>query len=188
MADELRTRGIIVWLDVDNMSGSTLEAMASAVENAYVVIVVLSKAYKSSTACRTEAEYAYTLKKPVVPVKFNDYMATGWLGALMGTKLWFNLGGLTDEQYAEKIGAMCTEIDHVAKRHRSSTSLPPTSLPTATASRFPHSVAVEAAAAPPSTAIDDDTRLDGLEAAVRSAVETALAETFAKARFGTRLS
>lgn len=129
LADSLRSRGIKVWVDVDNMSGSTLEAMASAVENAYAVVVVLSEAYKNSTACRTEAEYAYTLKKNIVPVKNNEgFTASGWLGALMGTKLWFNFGGLMRAQWEQKVSALLTEVHRVAKRVAPSTTtgmLPP---------------------------------------------------------------
>ncbi len=80
-----------LWMDVDSMSGSTLEAMALAVEGAVAVIVIVSPAYKRSAACRTEAEYAYQLKKPIVPVKNQPYSADGWLGALLGTKLYFQV-------------------------------------------------------------------------------------------------
>ena len=36
------------WMDVDNMSGSTLEAMAKAVEGSAVVLICVSKKYKES--------------------------------------------------------------------------------------------------------------------------------------------
>ncbi len=36
------------WMDVDKMSGSTLEAMAQAVEDSAVVLVCVSKKYKES--------------------------------------------------------------------------------------------------------------------------------------------
>ncbi len=39
--------------------GSTLEAMAKAVEDSAAVLVCVSKRYKESQACRTEAEYAF---------------------------------------------------------------------------------------------------------------------------------
>ena len=45
------------------MGGSTLEAMASAVENAAVVLIGLSEKYKLSPNCRTEAEYTFQLRK-----------------------------------------------------------------------------------------------------------------------------
>ncbi len=42
-----------MWIDVDQMEGSTLEAMASAVENAAVVLIGVSEKYKKSPNCRT---------------------------------------------------------------------------------------------------------------------------------------
>ena len=51
--------GFKVWIDVDLMEGSTLEAMASAVENAAVVIIGVSEKYKRSPNCRTGCEVMY---------------------------------------------------------------------------------------------------------------------------------
>eukprot|EP00051_Salpingoeca_urceolata_P005274 m.71690 g.71690 ORF g.71690 m.71690 type:complete len:803 (-) comp14202_c0_seq1:188-2596(-) len=90
----LEARGFKVWIDVADLAGSTLEAMADAVERSNVVVTILSEHYKDSSACRTEAEYAYQLHKPIVPIKREEtgvplYEPTGWLGALMGSKLWF---------------------------------------------------------------------------------------------------
>ena len=49
----LQSEGHQVWIDVEQMGGSTLEAMAGAVENAKVVLVCLSEKYKTSPNCRT---------------------------------------------------------------------------------------------------------------------------------------
>ena len=40
--------GYQTWMDVDRMSGSTLEAMAKAVEGSAVVLMCVSKKYKES--------------------------------------------------------------------------------------------------------------------------------------------
>lgn len=45
---ELQRAGYQTWMDVDRMSGSTLEAMAKAVEGSAVVLVCISKRYKES--------------------------------------------------------------------------------------------------------------------------------------------
>ena len=50
------------------MSGSTLEAMALAVEGAAAVLLCISKRYKESQACRAEAEYAYQQRKRIIPI------------------------------------------------------------------------------------------------------------------------
>lgn len=48
----LRKNGFKVWMDVDDMAGSTLEAMARAVEEAEVILVCYSRKYKDSDNCR----------------------------------------------------------------------------------------------------------------------------------------
>lgn len=53
ITDHLRSAGYNVWMDVDNLTGSTLGAMAEAVENATVVLICISESYKESLACRT---------------------------------------------------------------------------------------------------------------------------------------
>jgi len=91
LANFLHEAGFPIWIDVEQMEGSVLETMAEAVENSSVVVIGLSSNYKESQACRTEAEYAYRLKKEIVFVMVEDgYVATGWLGAMLGNKLWYN--------------------------------------------------------------------------------------------------
>eukprot|EP00550_Attheya_septentrionalis_P005492 CAMPEP_0198296402 /NCGR_PEP_ID=MMETSP1449-20131203/32327_1 /TAXON_ID=420275 /ORGANISM="Attheya septentrionalis, Strain CCMP2084" /LENGTH=605 /DNA_ID=CAMNT_0043997009 /DNA_START=14 /DNA_END=1831 /DNA_ORIENTATION=+ len=89
---ELESAGFEVWLDLEKMSGSTLQAMAEAVEDSAVIISCVSQKYQESVACRTEAEYAYSLNKEVVPLMFEEqpWRASGWLGAQLGTKLWYD--------------------------------------------------------------------------------------------------
>jgi hypothetical protein len=82
--------GYKVWMDVDQMQGSILEAMAGAVEDSACVVVCMCSEYKESNACRTEGEYAYRLNKPIIPIRPVDYTAQGWLGALLGNKLYFD--------------------------------------------------------------------------------------------------
>ena len=50
---QLQEQGYKVWMDVDEMGGSTLESMARAVENASVVLVCVSQKYKESPNCRS---------------------------------------------------------------------------------------------------------------------------------------
>ena len=49
----VQTEGYRVWIDYEQMGGSTLQAMAEAVENAAVVLVCMSEKYKESPNCRT---------------------------------------------------------------------------------------------------------------------------------------
>ncbi|XP_077867140.1 uncharacterized protein LOC144356158 [Saccoglossus kowalevskii] len=94
--NKLKDAGYKVWMDIEQMEGSTLEAMASAVENAAVVLICFSQKYKDSPSCRTEAEYTYRLNKPFIPLKIqSDYQPDGWLGILLGTKLYFDFSAAT---------------------------------------------------------------------------------------------
>ncbi|XP_013394066.1 uncharacterized protein LOC106161607 isoform X2 [Lingula anatina] len=107
--DYLRTCGYKVWMDVDHMTGSTLEAMAHAVEKAAVILICMSQQYKDSPSCRTEAEYAYRLRKDVVPLRLQQqYLPDGWLGIMLGTKLWFDIS--TEEFVNENLPRVAKEI------------------------------------------------------------------------------
>ncbi|XP_032238030.2 uncharacterized protein LOC5512767 isoform X2 [Nematostella vectensis] len=89
--DELRAAGYKVWIDVEQMEGSTLEAMASAVENAAAVLMCVSRAYKESPNCRSEAEYSFQLRKDIIPLMMEpQYKPDGWLGIIVGAKLWMD--------------------------------------------------------------------------------------------------
>ena len=50
---KLQSAGYSVWMDLEQMGGSTLEAMATAVENSAVVLVCVSQKYKESANCRS---------------------------------------------------------------------------------------------------------------------------------------
>ena len=46
----LRQRGYQTWLDVDDMRGSTVDAMSEAVDGASVVLIGVARAYKGAAA------------------------------------------------------------------------------------------------------------------------------------------
>ena len=54
----LQAAGYSVWIDVEQMRGSTIVAMAEAVEGAACLLVGMSRGYKESANCRLEANYA----------------------------------------------------------------------------------------------------------------------------------
>ncbi|KAK3575914.1 hypothetical protein CHS0354_002555 [Potamilus streckersoni] len=92
--DFLKEHGFSVWMDIDNMGGSTLQAMAEAVEHANVILICMSQKYKDSPNCRAEAEYAFQLRKKIVPLKMErGYQPDGWLGFLIGAKLFYEFSG-----------------------------------------------------------------------------------------------
>lgn len=108
--DKLREHNFPVWIDVEFMEGSMLQMMASAIEKAAVVLVCYSEKYKDSKNCRTEAEYAFTRDKMVVPVLLqNGYRPDGWLGILIGSKKFYDFSGKYD--FGKKFREMKTELN-----------------------------------------------------------------------------
>ncbi|CAF3401205.1 unnamed protein product [Rotaria sp. Silwood1] len=85
--------GYRVWLDQEQMHGSTIEAMANAVESAEFILMCMSETYKRSANCQSEAEYAFNRKKHIVPIKMKkDYVPDGWLGFILGTRMYIDFG------------------------------------------------------------------------------------------------
>eukprot|EP00457_Paulinella_chromatophora_P005546 gb/GEZN01005563.1/.p1 GENE.gb/GEZN01005563.1/~~gb/GEZN01005563.1/.p1 ORF type:complete len:493 (-),score=118.65 gb/GEZN01005563.1/:177-1655(-) len=105
--EELQRRGWRVWIDTEQMKGSTLAAMAEAVEGAAAVLMFMSSSYQTSDNCRLEAEYCFLQKKPYFPIMVDDpatWKPTGWLGILLGSKLWYDLSHTeTDEALKAKL-------------------------------------------------------------------------------------
>ncbi|XP_072051272.1 uncharacterized protein [Amphiura filiformis] len=66
--DKLTAAGYEVWMDVTNMKGDILHAMAQGVENSVAILMCMSEKYKESRSCRSEATYAYKLGKTIVPL------------------------------------------------------------------------------------------------------------------------
>ena len=115
----LQAQGYTVWVDVEQMKGSTVDAMAAAVEGAEVMLIGVSRAYKESTNCRMEAQYAHQQQKDMIPLMMEDgYQAKGWLGMLLGVRLWYGFYGATlesDEAFAGKVEELCRELGERGK-------------------------------------------------------------------------
>ena len=89
--EELERANLRVWIDVEDIHGSSLESMARAVEDAECVLVCMTEKYKQSPNCRAEAEYAFNLKKPIVPLIMQaSYRPDGWLGIILGSKIFID--------------------------------------------------------------------------------------------------
>ncbi|XP_072051274.1 uncharacterized protein [Amphiura filiformis] len=88
--DKLSAAGYEVWMDVTNMKGDILHAMAQGVENSTAILMCMSEKYKESRSCRSEATYAYKLGKTIVPLLLEPgYQPDGWLGILQGMDLYY---------------------------------------------------------------------------------------------------
>ncbi|XP_072019557.1 uncharacterized protein [Amphiura filiformis] len=101
--DKLIQTGYKVWMDVDKMRGDILDAMADAVEKSDVILICMTERYKDSTSCRSEAKYASKKNKHIVPLLLEaDYDPDGWLGILLGTKLFYKF--CSDDEMTKKHG------------------------------------------------------------------------------------
>jgi hypothetical protein len=127
----LRHRGYEVWLDIDSMKGSTIDAMSDAVDHAAVMLYGVSKRcllpsphccahscahcrahscanctllcarYKESANCRLEANYAHQRQVDMVPLMMqSSYHPTGWLGMLLGTRMYYSFFDSEDDDDA----------------------------------------------------------------------------------------
>ncbi|XP_015780024.1 PREDICTED: uncharacterized protein LOC107357902 isoform X3 [Acropora digitifera] len=107
---ELESEGLRVWMDVDKMTGNILQTMARAVENSSVILIAMSREYQNSTNCRSEAEYAYELRKKIIPLMMEkNFKPDGWLGIIKGTKLYMHF----EKDPREGIQQLLKEIKNV---------------------------------------------------------------------------
>eukprot|EP01047_Picozoa_sp_COSAG01_P009322 COSAG01_NODE_381_length_17848_cov_10.220338_10_plen_90_part_00 len=70
--------------------------------------------HKESTNCRMEAQYAHQQEKDMVPLMMEDgYWAKGWLGMILGMRLWYGFYGATvesDDAFEDKVNELCREL------------------------------------------------------------------------------
>eukprot|EP01050_Picozoa_sp_SAG11_P027500 SAG11_NODE_6992_length_1212_cov_1.233603_1_plen_399_part_10 len=78
------------------------------------MLMGVSRQYKESTNCRLEAQYAMQREVEVVPLMLSEgYQADGWLGFMIGTRLWFGFYGAvvsTEGLFEGKMSELCREL------------------------------------------------------------------------------
>ncbi|CAF2728164.1 unnamed protein product [Rotaria sp. Silwood2] len=117
ICDRLVNDNFRVWLDRDQIHGSTMVAMADAIENAEFVFVCMSDAYKQSAYCQSEAHYAYERQCHLIPIVMKqNYRPDGWLGIMVSGKIYVDFPKLGFDQAYLKLK---NEID----RHRMNLNL-----------------------------------------------------------------
>eukprot|EP00112_Aurelia_sp_Birch-Aquarium-sp1_P010573 Seg2253.5 transcript_id=Seg2253.5/GoldUCD/mRNA.D3Y31 product="hypothetical protein" protein_id=Seg2253.5/GoldUCD/D3Y31 len=90
ISERLKEKGYKVWLAKSN-SQSYPEHFMEAIENAAVVLVGISRKYKQTPSIFAEADYAFQLCKPMIPITLErNYKPDGWLGMLAGSKVWLD--------------------------------------------------------------------------------------------------
>ena len=59
---------------------------------------------KQSPNCRAEAEYAFNLRKPIIPLILQkNYMPDGWLGIILGAKIFINFSKYDFDECMRKL-------------------------------------------------------------------------------------
>jgi hypothetical protein len=98
--EELEKNGFRIWIDVNEIHGSSLESMARAVESSDFVLMCVTEKYRQSVNCQAEAQYAFKLKKKIVPLIMQKGYENvdGWLGIIMGDKIFVNFNKHSFEQ------------------------------------------------------------------------------------------
>ena len=80
--ENLESSGYKVWIDINDIHGSSLDSMARAVENSFCVLMCVTEKYRQSVNCQAEAQYAFRLNKPIIPLIMQKgyESVSGWLG------------------------------------------------------------------------------------------------------------
>ncbi len=60
------------WIDIERMNGNIIDAMNSAIENAFLVLVFLSKDYKNSKNCKIESELIIGKQRDYIVIIVED--------------------------------------------------------------------------------------------------------------------
>jgi male-specific lethal 1 len=101
----LESYGYKIWIDVEEIHGSSLDAMAKAVENSFCVLMCVTEKYRQSVNCQAEAQYAFRINKKIIPLIMQSGYETvqGWLGIIMGDKIYINFEEFEFDVCIEKI-------------------------------------------------------------------------------------
>ncbi|CAF1437427.1 unnamed protein product [Rotaria sordida] len=120
--ENLIDKGYKVWFDEKDMHGSTLQAMANAIENSQCILICMSQNYEKSNPCHHEAEYAYVCNRRILPIVVQSkYKAKSWLGFLIGTRLYINF---TKHEFDKAFEMLDAEIKHSETMAETTTKRP----------------------------------------------------------------
>jgi hypothetical protein len=111
---QLEQAGYKVWIDVNDIHGSSLDSMARAVEDARTVLICITEKYRQSLNCQAEAQYAFKMNKHIVPLIMEKGYENvkGWLGIIMSDKIFVNF---TKYDFDECIRRLKNEINSRSK-------------------------------------------------------------------------
>ena len=113
LRDLLKEREIPVWFDEETEKGNSIEAMVLGLNDARLVIMCLSDAYRQSEFCKREAEYTVLKKKLFQPVIFQEgfRMENDWLCFVVGLQSWIDLS--SDMQFKANKEMFIEQVHHM---------------------------------------------------------------------------
>jgi len=89
--NRLTNDGYNVWIDLEQMHGSILVAMAKGIDDSDIILYCVTEKYSQSLSCQKEAEYAFIQQKIMIPLLLQSkYKPKGWLGLLLGPSLYID--------------------------------------------------------------------------------------------------
>lgn len=110
------------WIDISKMSGNILEAMNTAVENSFLIIIFLSKDYKSSANCKIESEFICGKQKNYILVlveKGYPYLETNekenWLSKMFKNQFYVDLSEGMNFENLSKLKELIN--DEISKKY-----------------------------------------------------------------------
>ncbi|TNN12616.1 hypothetical protein EWB00_003535 [Schistosoma japonicum] len=114
--ERLEEEDIKIWIDKDHMVQEVriLDAMANAVQNAAIVLILFSKSYQDGENTKAEAEYTRKLKKPSIFLRVEPGFAPdSWLGFMIGESRYIDFSG--KYPFEEKFKELCTTIHNISR-------------------------------------------------------------------------
>lgn len=112
----LKQKKIATWMDIDGgMEGDIYDSMANGVNNAGVIIALLSQSYQNSENCCLEMKFARDCKVPIVPVyvQGGGWKASGWLGLLTAGALWLQY----NDGNAQEFDSFTTSLSQTVEKN-----------------------------------------------------------------------
>ncbi|XP_072036187.1 uncharacterized protein [Amphiura filiformis] len=112
LRDKLEAVGISAWIDDEDIAEQPGEGLADrlakAVEDTDVFLMCYSKKYQESRNCKAEAIYAKGIGKRIIPLKYENYNPDGWLGILLGDRLYYDV--TSDQRLEDNFDNLVKEI------------------------------------------------------------------------------
>jgi hypothetical protein len=77
-----------VWIDLEEMHGIMMQAIANAIKKSRCVLICMSDNYCLSPYCQAEAQYAFEKRRELIPLRVQSgYRADGWLAFLTAGRM-----------------------------------------------------------------------------------------------------